>query len=330
MPLLLLPRRGVPRPGVASPQGRSPTSRPLPRRRGRPGRVRAGAGRALGARGAGLPAPRLLLRGPGRAGAERGAGGGMAGGRAGPGALLALLALRALGAAAHPQCLDFRPPFRPPQPLRFCAQYSAFGCCTPEQDAALARRFGALAARVDAAEWAACAGYALDLLCQVSGRASGPRWPGGRAAGTAPPGGDRGRAAGSGPRGPGRGPRSGAGSRALRFIKFRDLGLLWASVSPWGQEGRTHRCNQSLGVWGPLCPGTSWSQPPSVLASRSPALMGVPGWEGFVPLSAARAAPGEVGAAWTCREQGAWLMRWTWVCGGVWGTLLPLRAPALP
>lgn len=112
----------------------------------------------------------------------------MAGGRAGPGALLALLALRALGAAAHPQCLDFRPPFRPPQPLRFCAQYSAFGCCTPEQDAALAGRFGALAARVDAAEWAACAGYALDLLCQVSGRASGPRWPGGRAPGTAPAG----------------------------------------------------------------------------------------------------------------------------------------------
>uniref|UniRef100_A0A8C0HUM8 Soluble scavenger receptor cysteine-rich domain-containing protein SSC5D n=1 Tax=Balaenoptera musculus TaxID=9771 RepID=A0A8C0HUM8_BALMU len=94
----------------------------------------------------------------------------MAGRRAGAGTgvrtLLALLALRALGAAAHPQCLDFRPPFRPPQPLRFCAQYSAFGCCAPEHDAALARRFGALAARVDAAIWAECAGYALDLLCQ--------------------------------------------------------------------------------------------------------------------------------------------------------------------
>ncbi|XP_025126829.2 HHIP-like protein 1 [Bubalus kerabau] len=89
-----------------------------------------------------------------------------AGAGAGAGTLLALLALRALGAAAHPQCLDFRPPFRPPQPLRFCSQYSAFGCCTPEQDAALARRFGAVAARVDAAMWAECAGYALDLLCQ--------------------------------------------------------------------------------------------------------------------------------------------------------------------
>uniref|UniRef100_A0A8D0RWI8 SRCR domain-containing protein n=1 Tax=Sus scrofa TaxID=9823 RepID=A0A8D0RWI8_PIG len=85
---------------------------------------------------------------------------------AGAGALLALLALRALGASAHPQCLDFRPPFRPPQPLHFCAQYSAFGCCAPEHDAALARRFGALAARVDPALWAECAGYALDLLCQ--------------------------------------------------------------------------------------------------------------------------------------------------------------------
>ncbi|KAM5176961.1 HHIP-like protein 1 [Callospermophilus lateralis] len=93
----------------------------------------------------------------------------MAGRRAGAGAPLALrvlLVLRALPAAAHPQCLDFRPPFRPPQPLRFCAQYSAFGCCAPEQDAALAHRFGALAARVDAPVWAACAGYALDLLCQ--------------------------------------------------------------------------------------------------------------------------------------------------------------------
>lgn len=109
----------------------------------------------------------------------------MAGGRAGAGAaagaLLALLALRVLRTAAHPQCLDFRPPFRPPQPLRFCAQYSAFGCCAPEQDAALADRFGALAARVDAGVWAACAGYALDLLCQVSGRgAAGGRAGAGR------------------------------------------------------------------------------------------------------------------------------------------------------
>lgn len=119
----------------------------------------------------------------------------MAGRRAGPGAgaLLALLAWRALGAAAHPQCLDFRPPFRPPRPLGFCAQYSAFGCCAPERDAALARRFGALAARVDAGVWATCAGYALDLLCQVSGRRATPLdrdlpWGGGRGRGDGHPG----------------------------------------------------------------------------------------------------------------------------------------------
>nr|KAF6287248.1 HHIP like 1 [Pipistrellus kuhlii] len=87
--------------------------------------------------------------------------------RAGRGALLALLlALRALGAAGHPQCLDFRPPFRPPRPLAFCTQYSAFGCCAPGRDAALARRFRALAARVAPGVWAKCAGSALDLLCQ--------------------------------------------------------------------------------------------------------------------------------------------------------------------
>lgn len=130
----------------------------------RPGRVPAR--REAGAQGAADSSP--------GAGAERG-GGGMAGGRAGAGALLALLALRVLRTATHPQCLDFRPPFRPPQPLRFCAQYSAFGCCAAEQDAELAGRFGALAARVDAGLWASCAGYALDLLCQVSGRAGGGR-----------------------------------------------------------------------------------------------------------------------------------------------------------
>lgn len=135
-------------------------------RQGRPGGAGA-AGAGVRAR-PGTPSAFCLQRS-----------GGMAGGRAGSGrgagVLLALLALRALGAAGHPQCLDFRPPFRPPRPLRFCTQYSAFGCCGSEQDEALARRFGDLGARVDAAEWAACAGYALDLLCQVSARARSGR-----------------------------------------------------------------------------------------------------------------------------------------------------------
>lgn len=119
--------------------------------------------------------------------------------RIGPGALLVL---RALLAAAHPQCLDFRPPFRPPQPLSFCAQYSAFGCCTAEQDAALARRFRVLETRMDAGVWATCAGYALDLLCQVSRctEARGTLVAGGGGGGGAGMASPEGRYSGVGPR----------------------------------------------------------------------------------------------------------------------------------
>ncbi|XP_064230578.1 HHIP-like protein 1 isoform X1 [Aotus nancymaae] len=83
--------------------------------------------------------------------------------RAGAGALLALWVL---GAAAHPQCLDFRPPFRPQQLLSLCSRYSAFGCCDEKRDAELTSRFWSLANRMLAAEWADCAGYARELLCQ--------------------------------------------------------------------------------------------------------------------------------------------------------------------
>uniref|UniRef100_A0A2K5DCK6 HHIP like 1 n=1 Tax=Aotus nancymaae TaxID=37293 RepID=A0A2K5DCK6_AOTNA len=92
--------------------------------------------------------------------------------RAGAGALLALWVL---GAAAHPQCLDFRPPFRPQQLLSLCSRYSAFGCCDEKRDAELTSRFWSLANRMLAAEWADCAGYARELLCQVSGRAATAR-----------------------------------------------------------------------------------------------------------------------------------------------------------
>lgn len=135
----------------------------------REGASKAGGGRSgrgqwlLGGAPAGLAGLWLLFLQTARRMARRRAVAGI-----GPGALLVL---RALLATAHPQCLDFRPPFRPPQPLSFCAQYSAFGCCTAEQDAALARRFRALETRMDAGVWATCAGYALDLLCQVSGSA---------------------------------------------------------------------------------------------------------------------------------------------------------------
>ncbi|XP_073205722.1 HHIP-like protein 1 isoform X2 [Lepidochelys kempii] len=81
--------------------------------------------------------------------------------------LLALLLLAGLGQVRpHPQCLDFKPPFRPPQPLDFCVQYSDFGCCDVEQDRALMKRYYSLSGRLAQTDYAACASHLQDLLCQ--------------------------------------------------------------------------------------------------------------------------------------------------------------------
>ena len=41
---------------------------------------------------------------------------------------------------AHPQCLNFKPPFKSDVPLTFCTEYSEFGCCTWERDRYLQRK----------------------------------------------------------------------------------------------------------------------------------------------------------------------------------------------
>lgn len=51
--------------------------------------------------------------------------------------------------AAHPQCTDFRPPFRPAQSPRHCSRYAESGCCTGEQDAQLQASFSEFVARYD-------------------------------------------------------------------------------------------------------------------------------------------------------------------------------------
>ncbi|KAM8807967.1 HHIP-like protein 1 [Eudromia elegans] len=79
---------------------------------------------------------------------------------------LLLAALAAAPARPHPQCLDFKPPFRPPRPLAFCRRYGAFGCCDERRDAALLQRFYRLSARLDGPAYAACAGHLQELLCQ--------------------------------------------------------------------------------------------------------------------------------------------------------------------
>lgn len=69
----------------------------------------------------------------------------------------------------HPQCLDFGPPFRPPQHLEFCSNYQAFGCCDQRQDQRLAARFRAIVDHLDQGGHRLCGGYIKDILCQVSG-----------------------------------------------------------------------------------------------------------------------------------------------------------------
>lgn len=88
----------------------------------------------------------------------------------GPRAALALLLAAAFAprpARPHPQCLDFKPPFRPPRGLAFCRRYAEFGCCDPSRDRALLQRFYRLSARLDERAYAACAGHLQELLCQV-------------------------------------------------------------------------------------------------------------------------------------------------------------------
>ncbi|XP_067099015.1 HHIP-like protein 1 isoform X2 [Osmerus mordax] len=66
----------------------------------------------------------------------------------------------------HPQCLDFKPPFRPQQELQFCSMYKYFGCCDYAKDQELMDRFYKIMDRFDYDGYSKCAGYVQDLLCQ--------------------------------------------------------------------------------------------------------------------------------------------------------------------
>nr|XP_032812112.1 HHIP-like protein 1 [Petromyzon marinus] len=81
--------------------------------------------------------------------------------------LLLTSAIVAQPGVCHPQCLDFRPPFKPPQPLRFCSIYSNFGCCDVEQDAAVERRYWEVADYLQPEGYHQCSGFVRDILCQV-------------------------------------------------------------------------------------------------------------------------------------------------------------------
>ncbi|XP_687401.7 HHIP-like protein 1 isoform X1 [Danio rerio] len=67
---------------------------------------------------------------------------------------------------AHPQCLDYKPPFQPLEPLLFCKEYAKFGCCDLERDQQISRRFHHIMDYFDHTGFTACGKYIRSILCQ--------------------------------------------------------------------------------------------------------------------------------------------------------------------
>lgn len=78
-----------------------------------------------------------------------------------------LLLLHAWWGCCHPQCLDYKPPFEPQQPLVFCKEYSKFGCCDVEKDEEIAVRFYSIMDNFDYSGYVTCGKYVRSILCQV-------------------------------------------------------------------------------------------------------------------------------------------------------------------
>uniref|UniRef100_A0AAY4A001 SRCR domain-containing protein n=1 Tax=Denticeps clupeoides TaxID=299321 RepID=A0AAY4A001_9TELE len=79
---------------------------------------------------------------------------------------LGLLLAWGAPALSHPQCLDFKPPFRPRAELGFCTAYAHFGCCDSARDRELMAKYYRIMGQYDDDGFARCASYVQDLLCQ--------------------------------------------------------------------------------------------------------------------------------------------------------------------
>ncbi|CAI5695719.1 unnamed protein product [Oreochromis niloticus] len=69
-------------------------------------------------------------------------------------------------ASAHPQCLDFKPPFKPPWHLEFCNQYEQFGCCDQGTDNMIAERYWDIIEQLEAAGHELCTDMLKEIMCQ--------------------------------------------------------------------------------------------------------------------------------------------------------------------
>uniref|UniRef100_A0A4W6DKM2 HHIP like 2 n=1 Tax=Lates calcarifer TaxID=8187 RepID=A0A4W6DKM2_LATCA len=69
-------------------------------------------------------------------------------------------------ASAHPQCLDFEPPFKPSWHLEFCTQYEQFGCCDQKTDNTIAERYWDIIDQLEVAGHELCADMLKEVMCQ--------------------------------------------------------------------------------------------------------------------------------------------------------------------
>ncbi|XP_072551541.1 HHIP-like protein 1 [Salminus brasiliensis] len=80
--------------------------------------------------------------------------------------LVLLLWLSPQQVDAHPQCLDYKPPFQPQEPLVFCKEYAKFGCCDLDRDNQISQQFYHIMEYFDHSGYMACGKYIRSILCQ--------------------------------------------------------------------------------------------------------------------------------------------------------------------
>lgn len=68
--------------------------------------------------------------------------------------------------SSHPQCLDFRPPFKS-RKIEFCHQYKTFGCCSKKQDEEIKSNFNNIMSQITENQKQTCGSYLKELLCQT-------------------------------------------------------------------------------------------------------------------------------------------------------------------
>ncbi|XP_056332881.1 HHIP-like protein 2 [Danio aesculapii] len=69
-------------------------------------------------------------------------------------------------ALAHPQCLDFQPPFKPTSHLEFCRHYEKFGCCDQKTDSNIAMRYWDIMDLIGEEAYTVCGDLVKDIMCQ--------------------------------------------------------------------------------------------------------------------------------------------------------------------